>query len=168
MSRRDPESPWNPARATPISPDEYERQVVAWLQAAGRNLESFEVEHLRKLPGSGGEYELDAMAELSVLNGARLVLLVECKRYSRPVEREKVMALWAKLQDVKAHKAMMFATRGFQSGAIEYATNYGIATITFVDGGFLYETKTSEDDEPKPPPWANLSRYAAILVNSNG
>jgi restriction system protein len=164
MPRWNPEMPWNPGTAVEISPQEYERQVVAWLRAAGATLEQFEVKHLHKIGGEGGEYEFDAVAELSLLQGAKIVLLVECKRYSKPVEREKVMALWAKLQDVKAHKAMIFATCGFQSGALEYAQTYGIATIAFLPGKFLYMTKSMENSEPEPPPWANLPPYAGIFM----
>jgi restriction system protein len=101
------------------------------LRAAGATLERFHVQHLKHLSGPGGDYEFYAVAEFSILRGARILVLVECKRYSQPVEREKLLALWAKVQDVKAHKAMIFATCGFQSGALEYAKSYGIATIAF-------------------------------------
>lgn len=45
---------------------------------------------------------------------------------------------------------MMFATCGFQSGALKYAKAKGIATITFVRGSFLYETRAL--DTPSVPP----------------
>lgn len=168
MNKRNPKSPWNPASSTKITPEDYEKQVVSWLRAADGILDKFEVQHLKHLSGSGGDYEFDAVAEFSVLSGANILILVECKRYSRPVDREKILALWAKLQDVKAHKAMMFATCGFQSGALEFATTYNIATITFVDGIFTYATKAS-GISPKPPPWANIPSYAGLfLKNENG
>src|SRR4030095_2662212 len=109
VSKRNPNSPTNPAKPADVSPKEYERQVVNWLRAAGTTLEQFEVQHLKHLGGAGGDYEFDAVAKFTILSGAEVVVLVECKRYSQPVEREKVLSLWAKLQDVKAHKAMMFA-----------------------------------------------------------
>jgi restriction system protein len=165
VSKRNPNSLWNPAKPADVSPKEYERQVVNWLRAAGRTLEQFEVQHLKHLGGAGGDYEFDVVAKFTILSGAEVVVLVECKRYSRPVEREKVLALWAKLQDVKAHKAMMFATCGFQSGALEYAKIYGIATIAFVEGAFLYETKAL-GPTPPPPSWANLPDFASILMRS--
>jgi restriction system protein len=167
VAKRNPKSPWNPATPGDISPDEYERQVVAWLRAAGGTLDHFEVEHLLHLSGAGGDYEFDAVAEFTILNGAQIVVLVECKRYSQPVEREKLLALWAKLQDVKAHKAMMFATCGFQSGALEYAKTYAIATVAFVEGGFLYETKGAGTSMP-PPSWVRLPEYAGIFMSQTG
>lgn len=165
MSKFNSESPWNRARAAILSPAEYEKQVVAWLRTTGETLEHFEVKHLEHLGGAGGDYEFDAVSEFTILGGARIVVLVECKRYSQPVEREKLLSLWAKLQDVKAHKAMIFATCGFQSGALEYAKSYGIATIAFVEGAFLYETRAA-GPAPAPPAWLGLPEYAGIFMSS--
>jgi len=161
--KRNPQSPWNPAYSASLTPDEYERQVIAWLRSIARPPEDFEVTHLKHLRGTGGDYEFDAVVDFSILQGAQVCVLVECKRYSQPVEREKMLSLWAKLQDVKAHKAIMFATCGFQSGALEFAASHGIATVTFVEGSFLYETKGVGIDTA-PPPWARLPRYAGIFI----
>ncbi len=165
VSKFNPASPWNPADAASLSPTEYERQVVAWLHANGHTLGHFEVSHLRHLGGAGGDYEFDAVAEFTVLRGARIVVLVECKRYSHPVEREKLLSLWAKVQDVKAHKAMMFATCGFQSGALKYAECYGIATLAFVESSFLYETRGAGRGAATLS-WLGLPKYAGILMSS--
>ena len=163
MEKRNPESPWNPAQSADVTPEEYEEQVVSWLKASSNPLDCFDIQHLKHLEGSGGDYEFDAVAELTLFRGAKITVLVECKRYSRPVEREKVMTLWAKLQDVGAHKAMMFATCGYQSGALTYAKSRGIATVTFVNGCFLYETKAATPTSG-PPPWAYLPKFAGILT----
>jgi restriction system protein len=133
--------PWNPPESADISAKEYELQVVKWLKATASCLDRFTVSHLKHIEGIGGDYEFDGVAEFTSFHEARFTVLVECKRYSRPVEREKVLALWAKLQAVSAHKAMMFATSGFQSGAIQYASEKGIATITFMAGKLVYQTR---------------------------
>lgn len=163
MPGRNPESPWNPGKQTKITPQDYESQVVDWLKATGGTVESFEVKHLEYISGAGGEYEFDAVVRFTILNGAQIVILIECKRYSRPVDREKVLALWAKAQDVGAHKAMVFSTSGFQSGALDYAKAHGIATVTFVDGAYLYQTKSAGPPVP-PPPWLSLPDYAGIFM----
>jgi len=62
---------------------------------------------------------------------------------------------------------MVFATCGFQSGALEYARAHGIATVTFVAGEFLYMTK-GLGAPAKPPPWANLPRFSGIVLSSEG
>ncbi len=164
--KHNPQSIWNPNKPVEVTPEEYERQVVSWLQASATSLENFKVEHRKRLVGTGGEYEFDAVAEFVGFHEAKFVVLVECKRYSRPIEREKVMALWAKLQDTGAHKAIMFATCGFQSGALDYARSRGIATITFVQGSFTYGTK-SANPVFEPPPWVGLPDFAGLLVEKN-
>jgi restriction system protein len=64
------------------------------------------------------------------------------------VKREVVQALWAKVQSVGAHKGIIFATKGFQSGAIEFAKFHGIALVEVVDGrsSYLVKGKISETD----------------------
>jgi len=165
MNQRNPKSPWNPAYPPDLSPDEYERQVVAWLRQSRDSLKKFALKHLKHLEGPAGDYEFDAVAEFTVFGGAGIIVIVECKRYSSPVERDHLLALWAKKEDVSAHKAMMFATCGFQSGALKYARRKGIATITFVEGSFLYETKAA-GPSAGPPPWVDLPRYAGIMLRS--
>jgi restriction system protein len=94
-------------------------------------------------------------------------VLVECKRHSRPVERDDVLALESKLRDVGAHKAMLFSTAGFQRGALEYATERGIATVTFIDGKLTYQTRAA-GPSLEPPPWANIPRYAGWFLSAQG
>ena len=166
--RGNPESPWNPAESAELTPEKFEKQVVDWLQATGHMLENFKVTHRKNLSGPGGDYEFDAVVECTVLSGAQLTILVECKRHNRPIEREKINLIYAKLGAVEAHKAMVFSTSGFQSGAIKYATSKKIALVTLVDGSFLYQTRSadSSDTDAPPPPWANLPDFAGIFMES--
>lgn len=165
MGNRNPDSPWNPASSPNIDPKEYEQQVVEWLRGSGSILEDFKVQHLKHLKGPSGDYEFDAVASFTILSGAKVIVVVECKRYSKPVERDHMLTLWAKKEDVNAHKAMMFATCGFQSGALKYAAAKGVATVTFVEGNFLYETRAIGVSS-EPPPWAELPKYAGIMLKS--
>lgn len=164
LGKRNPDSPWNPATSVQVTPEEYELQVLEWLRKAAEPLENFNTEHLSKLKGLSGEYEFDVMAEFSIFGGATIIVLVECKRYNKPVERDKVLALYAKIQDVGAHKGMMFSTSGFQRGALQYADAHGIATVTFLDGKNTYETKMF-GPSPEPPPYVRLPKYAGYLLS---
>ncbi len=166
MNKRNPKSPWNPSSSLDITSEEYEKQVVEWLKASSGKLKEFTVNHLQRVEGSGGEYEFDAFAKFRILNGADIQVLVECKRHKKPVERKDMLISWAKLQDVKAHKAMIFSTSGFQSGAIRYADTYNIATITFTEGSFTYNTRAFGNDKA-PPPWANVPKYVGLMVSMN-
>ncbi len=106
------------------------------------------------------------MAEFSVFNGAKIVIIVECKRYNRPVEREVILALNSKLHDVGAHKALIFSTSGFQKGAIEYASTQGIATISFIDGKSNYHSRSYGIQEViDPPPWMLFPKYAGHFLS---
>ena len=45
----------------------------------------------------------------------------------------------------------MFATTGYQRGAIEYASRHGVALVTVADGRTSYETKSRQPPTPYPP-----------------
>lgn len=149
------------------SPIEFERQVRAWLQKASDGLRDFRVTHRKTLEGSGGQYEIDVVAEFEALGGASIVVLVECKRYrsSNRIKRDTVMTLHAKLQAVGAHKGILFSTSGFQRGALRYARDHGIALVQVEDGeSYRYETKRL-GATPQPPPWAPRYKYVGWLVS---
>ena len=67
---------------------------------------------------------------------------VECNHDKSRVKRDRVQELWAKIQSVGAHKGILFATAGFQSGAIEFAKSHGIALVEIADGRSSYVVKT--------------------------
>lgn len=162
-----PDSPWNPAVPLEITPSTFERQVLAWLQGcASRLKQEVDAQHLGVAHGAGGDYKIDVLVKLDVFDGAELVILVECKHQTRPVEREDVMVLEAKLRDVGAHKGMLFSTSGFQKGALSYAKVHGIATISFVDGKSLYETKAMTGRGVTLPPWSSTGTHAGVLLSA--
>ena len=70
-----------------------------------------------------------------------------------------------KLQYTAAHKGMIFATSGFQRGAIEAATEAGIATLTFEDGNARYSTR-SMGPTPEPPDCIPFPTYAAYIMSA--
>ena len=95
-------------------------------------------------------------------HGANFLALVECKHYKRPVEREKVQALRAKLQAVGARKGIMFSTSGFQAGASEFAEAHGIALVEFVDGRSCYIRRSV--DFAGPIPWSQMPPQIPRIV----
>ena len=163
--KRNPNSPWNPRDSLEITPEDYEKQVVEWLRNTGKKLKNFDINHLKSLTGSSGTYTFDGVAMFEEFDGANFIILIECKRYNRPVERDHVLAFHSKMRDVGAHKAIMFSTSGYQKGALEYASQQGIALITFVEGKALYETKDAFNDNPEPPLWANIQPFAGIIMS---
>jgi restriction system protein len=124
-----------------ITPEDFERMVVEHLRRLGHPLMAFAIEYQAKVSGPDGEFAMDAKATFEAL-GARFVVLVECKHHRRPVERELVQVLADKVASTRSHKGMLFATGGFQRGAIEYASSRQVALVHFTEGGPVYETKS--------------------------
>jgi hypothetical protein len=52
--------------------------------------------------------------------------LVECKYWKKKVERANIDVLYAGMQDLNAAKGVFFTTKGYQSGAEQYAKSKGI------------------------------------------
>lgn len=152
-------APW--LRQPDITPERYEQEVVKELRRLGGHLAEFAVTHREQLSGVGGTYQFDAVVRFTALGNARFLVLVECKLNKRPIEREEVLALHAKVQSAGAHKGIVFSTAGFQRGAIEYAETHGIALVQFTDGRSAWGVK-SQGPLPARPTWA--PEYAAWLV----
>ena len=160
-----PDSPWNPRVPVDISPGDFEKLVLEWLRrSAEHQRQTITTEHLGVAYGDGGQYRIDVLVTFSALGGASFVVLVECKHQARPVEREDVMVLESKLRDVSAQKGILFSTSGFQSGALEFAASKHIATVTVVQGEWLYETRAAGGRPPKPPPWVHVDPHAGIRM----
>ena len=123
-------------RSFQISPEQYEQRVRSWLESAAVTLQEFSSTHREVLPGSDGEYEIDVVVRFQALQTPFLVL-VECKRHGRPIERDVVQVLNDRVRSIGANKGILFSTSKFQSGALEYAVKHGIALIQLIDGNAL-------------------------------
>jgi restriction system protein len=162
---RNPDSPWNPRDPVEITPKQFEEQVLAWVsEAAQEEGLDFQATHQGVVEGDGGEYAIDVLVRLSVLGGAELLVLVECKHQARPVEREEVINLEGRLRAVGGHKGMLFSTSGFQSGAVRFAAERGLATVTVIAGAWLFETRAADSGPQAPPPWVHLDQFAGIRL----
>ncbi len=152
----------NTLRKNPrVSWDEYEQQVKDVLISAGGQV-TLRVDGKRLLAVEEGEYEVDAYAEVVLFGGALIKIIVECKRHTRPVARDFVLALHGKIQALGAHKGMLFSTSGFQRAAVSYARKHGIALVKLND----------EEDEDKPsfvaycmaPPEGYMASLRALVT----
>jgi restriction system protein len=132
-----------------LSPQGFELFVKRLLDAESDGLLNYRSNHRESIVGSDGTYEFDVTFRFSSV-GVDYLTLVECKCHKNPVKREVVQALWAKLQSVGAQKGLIFATIGFQSGAIEFAKSHGIALVTVADGRTSYSVRHSDAE---PIPW---------------
>lgn len=149
-----------------LSPDEFEELIKSWFEQFGDKLESFEVNHLEKLPGVDGEYTFDVTVHFRAFQGAEFLLLIECKKHKAPIKREVVQLLHDRLRSVGGHKGFIFATTSFQSGAFEYARQHGIALVQVVPGGVMYLQATAAKEHPKLPSY--IPRFIGCHFSPNG
>lgn len=114
-----------------LSPTDYEKFCVNILRnqmtPGFTSAESLIVEHHKIIKKDEQKYEFDIYCQFTVGNMATIKMAGECKRHSNKVPREKLQAFRQKMTDAGIHKGIFFSTSGFQSGAITYAKNNGIA-----------------------------------------
>lgn len=70
------------------------------------------------------------------LAGIDHVWLIECKKWNRPVSKERVLTLRTIVDDTGADRGFMMAESGYQSGAVEAAsrTNITLSSIAELEG----------------------------------
>jgi hypothetical protein len=146
-----------------VNSNEYEMLVAATirdLKLAG----SKDVYHQREFVGkrTGRKIKVDVSFELE-LHKFTLLCIVECKWYNHKVDVSEVEEFRAKLDDIGAHKGMMFTTVGYQDGAVRVAKAYGIALARLSDsampGDILAITNAAS---PRRPP---TTRVAGELLS---
>ena len=148
-------------RVEDITPEDFELQVKAWLESTASALDAFTAEHREDLSGFDGDYEIDVVARFKAFAGADFLMLVECKKHKSPIKREIVLALRQKQLALGAHKAMVVSTSTFQSGALEFARNHGIALVQLVNGSVVYFHANATRHSPAIPD--NAENYAGIF-----
>ena len=146
-----------------LMPAEFERFVAATLTEQGVGLSGLEVQHLHRIPGTDADYVIDVSARFEAL-GADFLVLIECKHQSTKVKRADVQVLADKVRSTGAHKGMLFATAGFQNGAVVYAQRRGVALVHVADGRTSYETKAAFGRKHYPP---GLPRFVGWLRQIN-
>lgn len=151
---------------TEISPIEFEKLIHDYLSNLGKNLSSFKAKHNLKIKKSDGNYQIDVYAEFEAFGGI-IKVLIECKKYKNSVKRETVQLLFDKLRATGTQKGMIFSTSGFQSGAIKFAEEHGIALIKVFDGKLNYLTKGKSSEPIAIPDWVDLPKYHGEFTYEN-
>lgn len=117
-----------------LTPTDFEHFCYDILKgyAEEESLKNFTITHNEKIKADDGTYQIDIYAEFTALS-SNIRILCECKQYTSPINREKVVILRDKLNSIGAHKGILLSTSEFQSGAIQYAKVHGIALIKVED-----------------------------------
>lgn len=149
---------------TEITPTEFEKYVISMLEAKYLNngVENASFTHNLTRDAHDGSYQIDGEIRFSIM-GVDYITLVECKHYKGPIKREQIQILHDKIESVGAHKGIFVTTSFFQSGALLYAKEHGIALITIADGSIQYEARGRNwIDKPVIPPWVERKPYIMV------
>jgi Restriction endonuclease len=74
-----------------------------------------------------GDYEIDIALQATLAGVIDFFLIVECKNWSRPVDRPVVQKLAQTRDAIAAHKAAIVSPVGFTTEAVDVAKAHGIA-----------------------------------------
>ena len=126
----------NPYRelSADITPLDFEKFCMETLKAyaAKENLQDFVIKHNQKVETHDSTYQIDVLAEYTAL-GCKNTLFVECKKHTHSIRRSTVTDLYTKLQSSGAQKGLIISTAGFQSDAVKFAGEHGIALWQICD-----------------------------------
>ena len=90
-------------------------------------LKTTDVQHNVKLKGrSGQEHQIDVYWEYEIA-GTKQKVALECKNYNKTVGIAKVRDFYGVLHDLNNVAGIMVTKVGYQKGAKEYASEYGIS-----------------------------------------
>jgi Restriction endonuclease len=81
------------------------------------------------LPGADGLRQIDVLIKATIAN-FDVLTIVECRDHSRPLDITAIDGLHSKMQDVKAHKAVLVSRAGFSKAARNKAERIGISLFT--------------------------------------
>ena len=147
---------------------DFEKYAIQILQQQMRGLDNCRFEHNKIVEVSDGNYQIDGYIEFDLM-GVTYKTLVECKHYKSSIEREKVQILYDKLRACGAQKGILISSSSFQSGAITYATQHGIALVQLTESGNQYETRSMYNTivARNCIPFNNGLPYIGIMQTSN-
>lgn len=123
-----------------MTPTEFEKHSLQILTEQIQKIDKCVFQHNKIIEVDDGNYQIDGYIEFELM-GIKYKTLVECKHYKTSISREKVAILYDKIRACGANKGILVSTSNFQSGAIQYASKYGIALIQLTDEDNIYETR---------------------------
>ncbi len=130
-----------------MSPTQFEEFVAELLGAAAPVVDNLRVTLHQKITRPDGTYNFDATIRYEFA-GMSFLVLVEAKKHSNPIKRELVQVLHQKVGSVGGHKGVMIATAPYQSGALLFAKEHGIALVTVTEGRFIFESRGAVELAP--------------------
>ncbi|WP_327691038.1 restriction endonuclease [Streptomyces sp. NBC_00461] len=110
------------------------------------------------IEGARGRHEIDVTARIRYA-GVDQLWIIECKKWKRPVPKERILAFTSIVEDVGADRGLIFAEGGFQAGAVRASRNTSITLTNLTD--FV----SNSEDELSSIKIGGLMRRIAELEN---
>ena len=131
------------------------------MRKVGFDLGTVRIHRRSELPEPERGFVLELAVPLSRAN-TNWRVLVACRRQAGAVERDVIESLKARLPEVPADVAIVFATADFGSDALAPARESGVALLRVVDGRTAFDT-SGWNNPGHYPAW--LPAYLAQLVD---
>lgn len=151
----------NPYRELPanITPQDFELFCMETIKAYAEEeaLSDYTVKHNQIIETHDGTYQIDVLVEYTLL-GCLHTIVVECKNHSHSIKRSVVADLYTKVQSIGAQKGIVISTVGYQSGAVKFAKEHGIALWQICDRIIKH---ISNSANPSKPPQILLFQFEA-------
>ena len=144
-----------------LLPHEVEIFVTRELRKAGLAPSAVKVRDRILTAGKTDDYTVELGCSLHVGDSDRYVL-IECHNRPAPVGATAIEALHTKVQQAKAHYAMMFSTSGFEREAVRAASVLGMPVFTVADGKTAF-ARSPWGMAADPPAW--VPEYMAEFVD---
>ena len=81
---------------------------------------------------NGQDHQVDVYYEFE-LAGLRHQVAIECKNTKRAIDKDRVLAFSAKINDCPSMRGIIVSANGYQSGAKKFAEDNGLSALTFED-----------------------------------
>ena len=135
-----------------VTPEYFQILVVRELRKVGFDVGTVRIHRRSELPEPEQGFVLELAVPLSRANTTWRAL-VACRRQAGAVEREVIDSVKARLPQVPAEVAIVFATADFGPDARAAARESGMALVYVVDGRTVFDTSG----------WNNPGHYPAWL-----
>ena len=144
-----------------VTPAYFQILVVRELRKVGFDVGTVRTHRRSELPEPEQGFVLELVVPLARA-GATWRALVACRRQVGAVEREVIESVKARLPQVPADVAIVFATADFGPDALAAARESGVALLRVVDGHTAFDT-SGWNNPGHYPAW--LPAYLAQLVD---
>ena len=146
-----------------VTPEYFQILVVRELRKVGFEVGTVRIHRRSELPEPEQGFVLELVVPLGRA-GTTWRALVACRSQAGALEREVIESVKARLPQVPAAVAMVFATADFGSDALAAARESGVALLRVVDGRSAFDT-SGWNNPGHYPAW--LPAYLAQLVDQD-